>query len=184
MKNILLSVIILPLLISVLSGQSKVSFGLEGGMALPMGSTADNYGVGFGAGAFAIIPTSSTSIGIVIGGNYLSMPGSTTTENKTISYPGYYSSTTITTTYEDLQVGSIYAGPKFGKETGIYFLPSLSFNFSSETRFGFYLGVGYLIPLKSIEINLGARYGILNVLGKDIDEVSHSGIAILAGVVF
>ena len=184
MKNTLMSIITFLLLVSVSSGQSKVSFGLEGGVALPMGSTSDRYGVGFGAGAFVIIPTASTSMSIVVGGDYLNMPGKTKTEIVTINLPGVSGTLTTITTYEDLQVGTVYAGPKFGRETGIYFLPSLSLNFANETRYGFYLGGGYLIPLNSVKLNLGARYGILNVLGKDTDEESDSGIAVFVGVVF
>ena len=112
------------------------------------------------------------------------MPGKTTTETQVISLPGYYSSTTITTQYEDLQFGSLYAGPKFDYAKGVYFLPAVSINFASETRFGFYFGGGILLPLESIKLNLGARYGILNLLGKDEDEDSESGILIFAGIVF
>lgn len=158
-------------------GQSKVAFGLEAGLVVPTGSTSDKYGTGYGAGAFAIIPTSSTIISIIAGADYLSMSGTTKTE--------YISSgITITTTYDDLQVGSIYAGPKIGKEDGVYFLPAISFNFSTETRFGFYLGGGYLFPLESIKLHLGARYGVLNLIGKDEDEDSEAGIGIFAGIVF
>lgn len=166
------------------NNHSLVAFGLEGGLAVPTGSTSNKYGVGFGAGAFAIITTSSTTVSVVIGADYLNMPGKTKTEYEEGSGPGHISGgITTKTTYYGLQVGSFYAGPKFGKEDGAYFLPAISLNFSSETSFGFYLGGGVLIPLESIKLHLGARYGILNFIGKDKNEDSEGGIAIVVGIV-
>ena len=176
MKNISISIIALVIFTNVSWGQSKLAFGLEAGLVVPTGSTSVKYGTGYGAGAFAIIPTSSTIVSIIAGADYLNMPGTTKTEQISIGI--------TTTIYDDLQIGSIYAGPKFGKEDGIYFLPAISFNFSTEIRFGFNLGGGYLLPLKSIKLHLGARYGILNVIGKDDDEDSEAGIGIFAGIVF
>jgi len=184
MKNIGISIIVLLILVDVSWGQSKFAVGLEAGLSVPTGSTSDKYEVAFGAGAFAIIPLSSQTVAIVIGADYLSMAGKTTTETKTYNGPTIFGTITTTTSYNDLQVTSIYAGPKIGGESGAYFLPALSFNSAKDTRFGLYLGGGFLLPLNSIKLNLAARYGILNLFGRDEGEDIKDGIGIYAGVVF
>ena len=152
--------------------------------SLSTGNTSDKYETGYGGGLFVILPTSSASLDIVAGADYLNMPGKTITQTSIIDLPGYHSETTITTIYQDLQVVSIYAGPKFGKSDGIYFLPSVSLNIADEVRFGFYLGGGYLFPLESVKLHIGARWGILNLIGGDDKEDSESGLGIFAGIVF
>ena len=183
MKSISVLTIIV-LLVNPSWGQSKTSFGINANLALPVGKTSDKYGLGYGVGGLVKIPTSSPTVSILAGADYLNLPGKTTTETETISLPGYYSSTTTTTTYADLQLISIFAGPKIGKEDGPYFLPAVAANYAEEFRLGVYLGGGVLFPLKSVKLHLGLRYGVLNIIGQDDDEELESGISISAGLVF
>jgi hypothetical protein len=77
-------------------------------------------------------------------------------------------------------------GPKFGRETGAYFLPAVSLNVMDEVRFGIDIGGGALIPLGSgpAKFNIGAKYSIGNILGGSENESTVSGIRIMVGVVF
>jgi hypothetical protein len=124
-------------------------------------SSISEQGVGFGVGAFVIIPISSTSSSIGIGGDY--------------SYTNYFN--------EILHYGSIYLGPKFGE--AIYFLPAVSYNFISDRKntWGLSVGGGVLIRLEHVKLNLGTKFSAPSLFVKDY--FFFDGIfTIYAGVVF
>lgn len=184
MRNLGISIVLILVQMTILLGQSKFALGVEAGLVMPMGTTSDKYETGFGVGAFTMIPISSSSISIAIGGDYFSFAGKTTTETKVYTGPVVFGTVTTTTYYNDFHPVSIYAGPKIGNESGLYGLPALSFNFSDETRFGINLGGGYLFPLSSVKLHVAARYCILNLFGRNEGEDLKDGIGIFAGVVF
>jgi hypothetical protein len=184
MRKVYGAIILVALSAGTLPAQSRVLVGIEGGTAIPVGITSDHYGIGFGAGAFVIIPTTSEMVSVMLGADYLNMPGKTKTETIIYNGPDVYGYETRTTTYHDLQAGSLYAGPKIGEASGPYFLPALSLNYALEVRLGLYVGAGYLIQFESVGLNIGAKYGILNLVGRDGDEDLDGGIGIFVGVVF
>jgi hypothetical protein len=180
MKKILTTLVIAFLLSNVIYAQSKTSFGINGGLAIPTGDIADSHKMGFGFGGVVIIGTSNPTVGVALGVSYITLPG------KTISESGYGWSMTIE--FESANLISIFAGPQLGKEKGPYFLPAITANFDEgESRFGLDIGGGVLVPLGSssnTKLNISAKYSITNLIGKQEGEGTSSVIRILAGINF
>lgn len=181
MSRILLSIAVLLLLGNMIFAQSKISFGINADVAIPTGEFSNNYKVGFGGGFLALIKTSSPNLGVVLGASYENFPGKTVTE--TNSGPGWWE--TVTTTYLATNLVSFYAGSQIGKEKGPYFLPAISLNVNEgETRFGLDIGAGFLAPLGTgkTKLNVGSKYSIINLVGKQEGEETASGIRIFLGI--
>jgi hypothetical protein len=178
MKSVITIVVVLMIMVSVGFAQSKVDVGINAHLGIPMGDMSDRYDMGFGGGLVVMIPLSSTTTAITIGGSYESYGG----KSQTTSGPGWWE----TTTYHAMGIVSFFVGPKFGKETGAYFLPAVSLNVMDEVRFGIDIGGGALIPVGSgpAKLNIGAKYSIANLIGGNEGELTVGGIRIVVGIVF
>jgi hypothetical protein len=182
MKIFVTMIIVLMVFGTTGFAQSKVDVGLNAVLGIPVGETADHYGMGFGGGLWVIIPLSSPTVSIALGGGVESYSGKSVTERSSGSW-GWMEQTT---TYHDMTFGSLFFGPKIGQETGPYFLPAVSLNYGTEFRMGFDIGGGLLFPMGTgmTKFNLGAKYSIINLIGASDNEASQSGIRIVVGIVF
>lgn len=182
MKNIAALFIVIFFSGSAGFAQSKVDIGINGHLGIPVGEMANRLDMGFGGGLWFVIPVSSPMVGIAMGASYESYPGKNVTTTSSGSW-GYESTTTI---YGTTGLGSIFAGPKIGKENGPYFLPAISMNIQTEVRFGIDIGGGFLVPFGPgmTKLNVGAKYSMINLIGTNDGEISASGIRIVAGIVF
>lgn len=183
MKKFFILIAILTVLSNLSFAQSTINLGINGVLAIPTGEISENYKTGFGAGVLILIPTSNPTISVTLGAAYESYPGKTVTE--TSSGPGWYEKTT--TEYAATSLISIFIGPKIGQKKGPYFLPAISVNLNEgEIRFGLDIGGGFLIPMGAgkTKFNLGAKYSLINLIGKEENEKSAGGFRIFAGLVF
>jgi hypothetical protein len=177
--NLLLALIIILGFSTMLVGQSKSNFGINTGIADRVGKLSSDYKPGCHFGFIGRISVQSPIVMIAGGIIYSHLPGST----KTFSGPGFSS----TTTHDNLNLISVFVGPQFGKEDGFYFLPSICGNFyEGNTRFGLNIGLGELYPVgtKSAKFDCGGKFSIINLIGKDKDEVAANMISIYIGLVF
>lgn len=184
MKKILITLVIAFLMFNVIYAEAKTSFGINSGVAIPTGNTADTHKMGFGFGAVVNFATSSPIVGVTLGASYIRLSGKT----ETISHSGPIYSFSYTIEYESADLFSIFVGPQIGKERGFYFLPAITANFDDggESRFGLDVGGGILVPLGSgnTKLNISATYSLLNLIGKEEGEDSANVIRILAGINF
>lgn len=179
MKKVLSLIVVLVLFAGYTNGQSKITLGVGGTLALPMGTFADASSMGFGGlvrgemGFGSIIGTASIG--------YLSFPGKDITEDffgTTITYSASFSAIPILVgakySFAPALYGSVEAGLNMltvtAKASGAGYSSEAS---TSETKFGFAVGVGY--QLSNIDIilkyqNLGTPDGgdALNFVGVNV----------------
>lgn len=173
MKKLVTTLLVLFLMGNLFYAQSKTEFGFTAGLAIPTGDIADFHNTGFDLGFSAKFPTSE-SMGIVAGFNYASLSG----EEINLGF--------AKVEVENADIISLYAGTQFGKEKGIYFLPALALNFIDDnTRVGIDLGTGFLIPVgEGAKLNIGIKFNMTNLIGKDDGENAVNVFKIIAGINF
>ena len=144
---------------------AKPNFGINVGAAIPTGDFADYYENGFTIGGDAIINRSGP-VDVAFGLNF----------------------TNLSAEYGDSEaLVSAYLGPKFGKETGLYFLPAVAANINDgDARMGVDLGTGVLFPVGSgnKKLNISFKFSVLNLVGKEDNEDTLNMFRIGAGIFF
>lgn len=187
MKKVLSLLVVLVLFAGFTNGQSKITLGVGGTLALPMGTFGDAASLGFGGlvrgemGFGSIVGTASLG--------YLSFPGKDISEDQ-----GSGVTTTYSTSFSAIPIlvgakysfapgfyGSIEAGlnmlsweAKWETKVGGVVYPAGSGSLTgSETKFGFAVGVGYQLSAFDISLkyqNLGTPENgdALNFIGVNV----------------
>lgn len=95
------------------NSQSKSSFGINGGLAIPRGNLSEFQDIGFQIGGNYRIASDSSIYTIVMGASYTELSGKEINAIKIKSFNPF----------------NIFAGLQFGKQKGLYFLPAITCNF-------------------------------------------------------
>ena len=170
MKKLLLLITLSLTLICY--AKADTDFGLNVGAAIPTATLADAYEAGINIGAVCLFDTSSSIVDVALGTDIAWLSEKS----------GYYSSSDSGSV-----LFSIYSGPKFGKETGLYFLPAIAANVNDgDARIGVDLGGGILIPGASerLKVNINAKFSVLNLIGKEDGEDTLDLVKISIGLIF
>ncbi|MFA6597517.1 MAG: outer membrane beta-barrel protein [Ignavibacteriaceae bacterium] len=172
MKKLLSLLVVLVLFAGFSNAQSKITLGVGGSLALPLGTFADAASMGFGG-----LVRGEMGFGSVVGTASL---GYLTFSGKDIDLGG---GTTLKTTYSDIP---ILVGAKYSFAPGFYGSAEVGLNMltfsadvsgisvsTSETQFGFAIGAGYQIQAFDISLkyqNLGTPSGgdALNCIGLNV----------------
>jgi hypothetical protein len=171
--------------------QKKVSYELNGGMLFPVGNFADIQSNGFEFSFIEHITTDRSLFHLIAGINYTHLPGKT--ESRIFS-PDY---SRINIHWKDIEFIKLFIGHQFTflQNKGFYIMPAISCSFlrneSQWFRSGLDLGTGYFLPIrnKNIKIDVGTKFGFLNLYGKVKDEngqqeKSHNVISVGLGLYF
>ncbi|MCK9424513.1 MAG: hypothetical protein M0Q21_00585 [Ignavibacteriaceae bacterium] len=187
MKKALSLLIVLVLFAGFTNGQSKITLGVGGTVALPMGTFADASSMGFGG-----LVRGEMGFGTIVGTaslGYLSFPGKDISEDQ-----GSGVTTTYSTSFSAIPIlvgakysfapgfyGSLEAGLNMlsweakweTKVGGVVYPAGSGSTTGSETKFGFALGVGYQMSPFDISLkyqNLGTPEGgdALNFIGVNV----------------
>ena len=168
-KTFSLVLIMILGLSSFLYSTNKDSFGINGGLAIPIGELAECVEPGFQFGGVARIATRSPSLMVAFGANYAIFSGKK--EHFRV--------------YNSLKILNIFVGPQFGKEKGVYFLPAITGNFEEDwALFGIDIGAGALLlnsETGKTKLDLSVKFSLINPLG---EGGSISIFRILAGLTF
>ncbi|MDP3150675.1 MAG: hypothetical protein Q8N83_16265 [Ignavibacteria bacterium] len=190
MKKVLSLVVVLVLFAGFTNGQSKITLGVGGTLALPMGTFADASSMGFGG-----LVRGEMGFGTIVGTaslGYLMFPGKDISEEV---YPGV--NATYSSSFSAIPIlvgakysfapglyGSVEAGLNMLSWTAKYDVPAITVGSytvpassgettGSETKFGFAVGVGYQVSSFDISLkyqNLGTPEGgdALNFVGVNV----------------
>ncbi len=159
-----------------------LGFGMYANAAIPVGGFAKSHKLGVEFGGVGRIQTNNPSLMVSFGASYTTFPV------KTDSLSGIFGNTKFESLFKSFNHLKVFLGPRVGKETGIYFLPAISGTFDDNfTRLGFDAGSGIVIPVGTgnTKYDLGAKFSLLNLIGKDEDNEENIYVLRLgAGVVF
>lgn len=170
----LLSVLLLAVLFTgFINAQSKMAFGLQAGVAIPMGDFGDAYDMGFGGqGNFVYHINPMLDVTASVG--YLTWSGNeadyTFSSVPVLAGVRYY-------------FGKDKFKPYVAGELGMHFT-SFDYEFegisasSSDSYFGFGVGAGFLYKMgPNLDLDVNAKYNSISTEGS-----SSSYISIMAGV--
>ncbi|MGH7454052.1 MAG: TonB-dependent receptor domain-containing protein, partial [bacterium] len=155
--------------------QSELPFKYEinAGLAIPTGELADTHEMGFEFGGSGYVATNNPYIMAVLGASYTTFPG------KTNSGAGL--------TLPSFNPFKVFLGTQFGREKGFYFLPAATANFEEDfSRFGLDIGAGFLLPIGAgnTKLDLGTKFSMINLLGKENGEKTVNALRLGVGVAF
>ncbi len=171
-----------------LKAQSKFSFGLYGGAAIPTATYHHHDRDEFG---FEFKDTHKTGLDVATSLKFASVDPLifTAIGLNTMAFDGKKTKLNDSTFVEGkgLNYTTLSIGIHIGKEVGPYLLPALSASLVEEhSRFGYNAGVGYVksLGLYHLKLDFNITYSFLNVLGKEKDELKHNVLRILLGIVY
>ena len=175
MKKLIIWIIVMPCLSSAAHSQNRSSFGINGGMALPVGALSSSCGPGVHFGIIARVPTSNPNLRFAMGGGISILSG------KWQAYP-------LGGSYEtDYKPVSFFAGIQIDEEKGAYFLPSVALNASDDgARIGFDLRIGGLVPINDGDwcFDLGVKFSLMNLIMKESGEENNVLLLFFGGLAF
>ncbi|NWF49627.1 MAG: outer membrane beta-barrel protein [Ignavibacteriaceae bacterium] len=182
MKKIFSILVVLFVAFTVgVNAQSKMGASIQGGIALPMGTFGDVYGMGFGGmGTFTYSISPMTDITGSVG--YLMWNGKDAFEDWTFSSvpvlvgARYYFSPGNVRPYGVAQAGMHFVS----SEAEISFLGTTTTVSASDSFFGFGAGAGVVVPIgKKVNLDVNAMFNSISSEGDASNYVS-----VLAGVMF
>jgi hypothetical protein len=193
MINKIIYVLLLYMVVSInpVIAQKKVSYELNAGLLFPVGNFADIQSNGMEFSFIEHITSDRSLFHLIAGINYTHLPG----KIESRSFGQDYSRISIH--WKDVEFIKLFIGHQFTllQNKGFYITPAISCSFlrneSQWFRSGLDVGTGYFLPIrnKNIKIDVGTRFGFLNLLGKvknenGRQEKNHNVISVNLGFYF
>jgi hypothetical protein len=145
----------------------KKIFTLTTGLAIPTGRLGKTQKTGFEVGGTARISTGISAVRVAVGASYI-----------------MFSSKSDEADFKPFQ---LFIGPEFGKETGAYLLPAVTVNLEEDWNgIGLDLGTGVLVPIgtDSTRLDIGVRYSLMTMIGKQEGARPANAFRLRVGVTF